>query len=343
MLIECQKLCLKHGLQEEYCRALTNHYSAYFLGRLPNECIALTARCFDYCVNNDIDLFRRYALGYAASCHIMMGEWDVADEKIAMAIGDGGGNRLSRNPAVRAACQLAIRRGEKADSYLQELDEHASHGRERKRFRSNTLVAAEHYWTTGDETQNALQLMEDAWAAQTQDSEPWELAELWYWRRKLSGVDELPKYLPMPPPFVLLRQGKIAKAAELAEQRNLPFLAAIILAEGDEAQAQRAMRIFDLLGATATLERVRFELAGRGIRAGTRGPRKSTRENPHGLTKRELDVLALIDQGLTNKDIGERLFVSSKTVDHHVSSLLGKLGARNRSEAAAMGRAEGLV
>ena len=52
------------------------------------------------------------------------------------------------------------------------------------------------------------------------------------------------------------------------------------------------------------------------------------------LTRREQEVLALLGQGLTNAQIGERLFISTKTAGHHVSSILAKLHLQNRSEAA---------
>ena len=72
-----------------------------------------------------------------------------------------------------------------------------------------------------------------------------------------------------------------------------------------------------------------------GARGVPRGPRQATRENPAGLTTRELDVLSLLAEGLRNADIAERLVVSTKTVDHHVSAILRKLDVATRGEAAA--------
>ena len=54
-------------------------------------------------------------------------------------------------------------------------------------------------------------------------------------------------------------------------------------------------------------------------------------------------MLALVEQGLRNKQIAERLFVSSKTVDHHVGAILRKLGVDTRGEAGAAARRLGLV
>jgi DNA-binding CsgD family transcriptional regulator len=71
-----------------------------------------------------------------------------------------------------------------------------------------------------------------------------------------------------------------------------------------------------------------------GVRVIPRGPRLRTRLNPAGLTSRELEVLALLGQDLRNVDIAERLVVSAKTVDHHVSAILRKLGVHNRAAAA---------
>ena len=63
----------------------------------------------------------------------------------------------------------------------------------------------------------------------------------------------------------------------------------------------------------------------------------------HGLTKRQIDVLKLIDQGRSNGQIAGTLFISAKTVDHHISAILDKLQARSRGEAAAIVRGAGLI
>jgi DNA-binding NarL/FixJ family response regulator len=64
-----------------------------------------------------------------------------------------------------------------------------------------------------------------------------------------------------------------------------------------------------------------------------RGPREETRANPAGLTARQLEVLELLAEGLTNAEIADRLVVSPRTAEHHVAAVLAKLGATTRREA----------
>jgi DNA-binding NarL/FixJ family response regulator len=72
-----------------------------------------------------------------------------------------------------------------------------------------------------------------------------------------------------------------------------------------------------------------------GVQAIPRGPRATTRTHVAGLTAREAEVAALLATGLTNADIADRLVVSPKTVDHHVTAVLAKLGVPNRRAVAA--------
>jgi DNA-binding NarL/FixJ family response regulator len=91
--------------------------------------------------------------------------------------------------------------------------------------------------------------------------------------------------------------------------------------------ARQAIEELERLGARAATARVARRARERGMRV-PGSPRARTRSNPAGLTARELEVLALVAKGLRNQDIAQRLFLSERTVDHHVSAILRKLDAR---------------
>jgi DNA-binding NarL/FixJ family response regulator len=96
---------------------------------------------------------------------------------------------------------------------------------------------------------------------------------------------------------------------------------------------REAIAILDGLGAAAAVNVVRAEMRRRGYTAIPRGVRSATREDSLGLTRRQREVLDLMTEGLTNAEIGARLFLSERTVDHHVGSMLAKLGVDSRREA----------
>jgi DNA-binding NarL/FixJ family response regulator len=123
------------------------------------------------------------------------------------------------------------------------------------------------------------------------------------------------------------------------DQRD-PYQEALALHDrGNVESLQRAIAILEHLGDGSLIQVVRQRLRGQGVR----GPRESTRANPAGLTAREMEILQLLDEGLRNADIAERLHVSAKTVDHHVSSVLSKLGVRTRGEATRAARERQII
>jgi DNA-binding NarL/FixJ family response regulator len=127
--------------------------------------------------------------------------------------------------------------------------------------------------------------------------------------------------------------GKARKLAERWEICGCPYEKALALFEGGEDDKREAISIMQSIGATAVYEKMKFEMRSAGIKSIPRGIRKTTQSNPALLTDRELDVLQLLGEGLQNKEIASRLFISAKTVDHHISSILYKLEVKSRTKA----------
>ena len=100
--------------------------------------------------------------------------------------------------------------------------------------------------------------------------------------------------------------------------------------------------MLDDLDARAVAALFRARLRDAGVMSVPRGRLAATRANPAGLTARQLDVLALLADGLSNADIAARLVISPKTADHHVSAILAKLEVRSRGEAAVVARRLGV-
>ena len=164
------------------------------------------------------------------------------------------------------------------------------------------------------------------------------IGELGLWAWKL-GVRDGPLAPGADEPYAAHVRGDWAAAAAAWDEVGCPYEAAWARADsGDEASMRNALDAFVALGAVPLAQRVRRALRELGVADVPRGPRESTAASPYGLTAREREVLALVADGLTDRQIGERLFVSTRTASHHVASVLRKLGARTRTEAASVAR-----
>jgi DNA-binding CsgD family transcriptional regulator/tetratricopeptide (TPR) repeat protein len=165
----------------------------------------------------------------------------------------------------------------------------------------------------------------------------WDRGAVAAWLRRTGSGRVSPGRLPEP--YQCQADGDHARAAQLWTQLGCRYEAALSLLDAaDEGSLREALRIFTDLGATATAHLTRKKMRTLGIRSIPVGPRTATRAHPFGLTQREHEVLDLIVTGHSNAEIAGQLFISAKTVDHHVSAVLAKLGAPSRQAAAAMSR-----
>jgi ATP/maltotriose-dependent transcriptional regulator MalT len=334
-------LALADGLEEHAARAYTNlAYSALNLRDYP-----LASRDHDegirYCTEHDLDTWRLYMLASRARADFEQGRWTEATRTVEAVLRDPRTAPISRIEALAVLGRLRARRGD--PGVWPPLDEAlalATVTGELQRLGPVAVARAEAAWLEGDPAaargvvEDALGLAERV-AGQTW---PWPTGELAFWLWRLGGPDRLPsRGLPdgVAEPFALQMAGAWEAAADRWRALGCPYEAAAALADGDqEPQLRAALAELERLGARPLAAAITRRLRELGVRGLARGPRPATRANPANLTARETQVLALVTEGLRNADIARRLFVSPKTVDHHVSAILAKLGVRTRGEAA---------
>ena len=161
--------------------------------------------------------------------------------------------------------------------------------------------------------------------------------EAGYWLCRAGDLDPgvLGEARDTDDPYAMRGRGTGAPPPRRWEQLGCPFERAAALADADDEEALlAAMKLADDLGAVPLAARVRRRLRAQRHQGVPRGPQPATRANPAGLTARQLDVLELVREGLTDAEIAQRLVLSVKTVNHHVAAILAKLGADNRRDAA---------
>ncbi len=327
-------LAEREGLHEQVARSITNAAWEATRTRSYGHVDRDMRSWLKYCTDNGLELWRLYLLAYGAVAELDHGRWTEAADSAALVLRTARASPLPRIVALTVLGLVRARRGDPGVwSPLDEALSVAAPSGELQRIAPVAAARAEARWLEGaldavaGETETALALAMSHRA-------PWMTGELASWRRR-AGIEEA-----IPPgaaePYALQVKGAWDRAAERWTQLGCPYEAALARADAeDEPTLRQALKELHELGARPAAAIVMRRLRERGARHLPRGPRPPTRENPAGLTPRELEVLGLVAQGLHNAQIAERLFLAEKTVDHHVSAILRKLGVATRAQASA--------
>jgi DNA-binding CsgD family transcriptional regulator len=330
------------GLEDDAGRAYANLASTAMERRQFARADRYLADGIAYCDEHDLASYGLYLHAWRSRLALDGGRFRAAAELAAEVNAHPQASPPTRIVASVVSGLLALRTGdpEQGEALLDDALAAAAPTGELQRLAPVAAARAEAAWLRGDPDGG------DAATAQVADlaaerRHPWLLGDVVAWRHRLG--------LPVPngavsPPVEAEFAGDHERAAALWTDLGCPYEAALALAgASDEALLRRALAELQRLGAARAAQLVARQLRSRGARAIPRGPYRAARENAAGLTARELEVLSLLTQSLRNAEIAQRLFVSTRTVDHHVSRILAKLGARTRAEAVAAAHKLGLA
>ena len=326
------RVATEAGLIEHVGRALNNRaafattgFRLAEAGRFLDEGIAFAAE-------HDLHYYRRYLLAHRALRRLHQGDWDAAGEEARQVVRQATTSPLSCIVALTVLGRVAARRGESAQpGALDEALALAEGTGEAQRLGPVRAARAEAAWLAGDPERVEAEVAAVLDLA-CRYGTPWLRGELLNLLRLADRA--APPVGGLAEPFDLSLHGDWGGAAASWDGLEVPFETAVALLEGDEVAVRRAHAICDRLGARPAVALAARRLRALGARNVPRGPYAGTRDNPAGLTRREAEVLACLTDGLSNAKIAAQLFITPKTVDHHVSAILAKLGVAGRGDAA---------
>ncbi len=284
-------------------------------------------------LRTDEDYGVAYARSWMARIAFEQGRWDDAASYAGLvASGPVGRGVISPVTANGALGRVQVRRGDPGGREILEEAVAMGQGGEMQHLWSPLCGLAELAWLEGRSGEIPAILDWVYRQALAADSR-WARGEVGFWMWKAGAIGGPPDQAAEP--FAAHMRGDWKAAADLWDELGCPYEQALALAEGDEDAMRSSLGIFDRLGARPAATWLRAKMRAAGVETIPRGPRPQTLHNPAGLTTRQLEVLALMTSGLNNAEIAERLFISKKTVEHHVSAILSKLGASTRARAIA--------
>ncbi len=293
-------------------------------------------------VERDLPICRMWQLGSRARLELLEGDWEPSLQDAKTVLEEPSAPLARTWPhLVRGLVELR-RSGGGADDLDAAWMLVQSYG-ELIRLLPACAAIVERVWLTGcpdERTEVGRKLL----IAGVRPGLEWARGDLAVWMRRVDPSLDVPHIDSLAEPYRLQLTGQHREAAECWASLSVPYEQAMSLIDsGDPTEVRVGLDLLDRLGADAVAAKVRLDLRARGVATVPARRRSTTLDNSAGLTGREVEVLRLLNAGLTNAELAERLYISHKTVDHHVSAIISKLHVRNRREAVRAARELKLV
>ena len=331
LLKQSLEIALKNAYHEHAARAYTNLSS----GSVKIKVYTFARQTLDegihYCEEKDLNSWTDYMLSWKARLLLETGDWKEAYSIADNLIKNENQPATIKITALIVVAKVLMRKGEKeASAILQEAKTKSVETMELQRVIPLMIALLEYEWLTGkmiienNDIEVTAALLQRSGINQ-------ERNEYAFWMKKAGRHFIHSKEIEAA--YDINSAAKVLQAAAFWGKSCCPYEQALVLFEGNENDKRKAITIVQDLGAAAVYEKMKQEMRNAGIKNIPRGIRQSTRSNIALLTGREMDILQLLKEDLQNKEIAAQLFISPKTVDHHISSILFKLDADSRSKA----------
>ncbi|MBV9987519.1 MAG: AAA family ATPase [Chitinophagaceae bacterium] len=330
LLLQSLNIALEHSFHEHAARAYTNLIASAIGLRDYETAAGYLQEGLQYCEERDLHSWIRYKLVWKAKMLLYQGHWTKAREIAVGLLANPTQPGIIRVAAMVVDAIVRMRTGtEEAAAMLREAKELASATQEHQRIIPVMIALLEYQWLTGIEMldENDLEL---TYTLLAQVDNVHLNIEAAFWLQLARPEDPRAQEWWRSFQPDQSNEGKTQVFQKWALQ---PYERALLLQQGSEQEQKEALQLLQQLGAEIPYRQLRQAMRSAGIRSIPRGMRETTRSNPAQLTPRELDILTLLRTGAQNKEIAAALFISPKTVDHHISSILFKLEAPSRTRA----------
>jgi DNA-binding CsgD family transcriptional regulator/tetratricopeptide (TPR) repeat protein len=325
---------LAHDHEEHIVRAFCNLVSMAVHQHRQDAADAWLAEAEAYYRDREADAWSLYIAGWKALLLLERGNLDEAEALATETRTHPRCPPVSQIAPLVAEALVRARRGtgDAGEPLAAALEmAHGSGGA--MRISPVVCAMAEAAWLTGDEPRVAA--LEDVLPLARRYGDRYVATALVTWLTRLGATPAIADE-ELAEPGAAVLAGRHGEAAAYWEEAGATYQQALALIDaGDAAGLRTAIVLLDAMGAPAPAAIARARLRGLGAVV-PMGPRRSTRENPAGLTAREVEVLELLAHGATDAEIAAQLVISVRTAGHHVSAILRKLDVPSRARAAAL-------